>query len=291
MLKVNFDDLESLDFNMNLEVTYNDKPFTGIAFEDTPHYYNECEYVDGYRHGRDYCIYKSGKLKSEDFYKNGEFIEGKEWYENGQIREDRKDPYLKQWYENGVMYRDTDYSNNSTVYRYESSNIRDVVTYEKTKNCGYQIISRICYAENQNELFRMNKNHEDSNKHYVKSYNNFYILFNNDEMKNSFDAMCSDFYFLEYIRLWLIDFLERDFENAYTYLEKMLYTENLYAKYEAILICGCAKISKAIPILETFLNNDEVPKMYIDKFTLAGRGFGRSIGQQAKQVIDELEKL
>ncbi len=291
MLKVNFDDLESLDYNMNLEVTYNDKPFTGIAFEDTPHYYNECEYVDGYRHGRDYCIYKSGNLKSEDFYENGEFLHGKEWYENGQIKENRTPLLLKQWYENGVTRRDTNYEIGKTLFYYENGYIRDDITFKKTDIGIIDTLVHICYAENQCEIFRKTKTEEDTTKNYVKGYNGLYILFNDESMINNFDFMCNDFYFLQNMRIWIIDFLNRDFQKAYKLLEKMLNHENLRTKNEAILICGWAKTYNAIPILETLLEINEIPKMHVDPFTLGGNGWTRTIGQQAKTTIDELKKM
>lgn len=91
---INSEDSE-LEFNMydSCCLRYRGILFTGtVLFNDTnPVSYTE--YKDGDFDGNNVSYHFNGKLSEQSFYKEGEYISGKEWYENGQLRYDSENNY------------------------------------------------------------------------------------------------------------------------------------------------------------------------------------------------------
>ena len=76
---------------------------------------NECEYKNGLEHGNEKEYYKSGKLKFEAKYLEGEKIQIKKYYENGNIqleikyKKDSDKGKGKEFYENGKIKYEGEY--------------------------------------------------------------------------------------------------------------------------------------------------------------------------------------
>ena len=92
---INSEDPE-LEFNMydSCCLRYRGILFTGtVIFDDTdPVSYTE--YKDGDFDGNNVSYHFNGKVSEQSFYKEGEYISGKEWYENGQLRYDSENNYV-----------------------------------------------------------------------------------------------------------------------------------------------------------------------------------------------------
>lgn len=84
---VNSED-SNLEYNLwgTNYLQYKGELFTGtLLYDDTiPNSYTE--YTNGDYDGNSITYYKNGQLSKKSFYKNGAYISGKEWYENGQLR-------------------------------------------------------------------------------------------------------------------------------------------------------------------------------------------------------------
>ena len=65
---------------------YKGELFTGTIFYDDTDPVSYTEYKNGMFDGEDVSYYKNGKLAEKSFYKDGEYISGKEWYDNGQLK-------------------------------------------------------------------------------------------------------------------------------------------------------------------------------------------------------------
>jgi antitoxin component YwqK of YwqJK toxin-antitoxin module len=87
-MRVSYDELDYSDYSV---YTYEDQPFTGMAYENFPngHLLAEDSYVEGVRQGISKKWYPSGVLYYECYYKYGA-LHGicREWYENGVLKSD-----------------------------------------------------------------------------------------------------------------------------------------------------------------------------------------------------------
>jgi hypothetical protein len=67
---------------------YKGRLFTGtIMYDDTPAV-SYTEYKDGDLDGNHVIYHKNGNLAEQSVYKDGEYITGKKWYDNGQLQSD-----------------------------------------------------------------------------------------------------------------------------------------------------------------------------------------------------------
>jgi antitoxin component YwqK of YwqJK toxin-antitoxin module len=88
MVRVNVDDTD-IEYTGGPIVTFEGKPFTGIAYEiaNDGHLISEITYIEGIQNGPDISWHFNGKLESEGENKwnrpHGFF---KEWYESGQLK-------------------------------------------------------------------------------------------------------------------------------------------------------------------------------------------------------------
>ena len=62
--------------------------FTGTLLYDDTKPASYTEYKDGDFDGEDKSYHKNGKIAEISIYKNGSYVSGKEWYENGQLKSD-----------------------------------------------------------------------------------------------------------------------------------------------------------------------------------------------------------
>jgi hypothetical protein len=67
---------------------HNGELFTGTIIYDDTSPISYTEYKNGDYDGDSVSYHKNGKLAEKSFYKDGEYISGKEWYDNGQLKSD-----------------------------------------------------------------------------------------------------------------------------------------------------------------------------------------------------------
>ena len=65
---------------------YKGEFFTGTIFYDDTDPISCTEYKNGMFDGEDVSYHKNGKLAEKRFFKDGEYISGIEWYDNGQLK-------------------------------------------------------------------------------------------------------------------------------------------------------------------------------------------------------------
>ena len=85
-MRVSYDDLGYSDYSF---YTYEDQPFTGVAYENYPNgnLLAEDSYLEGVREGISKKWYTNGALEYEVYYQYGA-LHGlcKEWYESGALK-------------------------------------------------------------------------------------------------------------------------------------------------------------------------------------------------------------
>lgn len=82
---------KGIDFELFYEggiLEYNGTKFTGTLIDDNTEPKSYSEYKNGDLDGDDISYFENGKLAEKNIFKNGEYISGKQWYENGQLRFD-----------------------------------------------------------------------------------------------------------------------------------------------------------------------------------------------------------
>lgn len=67
---------------------YNGELFTGTIIYDDTNPISYTEYKNGDYDGESISYHKNGNLAEKSFYKDGEYISGKEWYNNEQLKSD-----------------------------------------------------------------------------------------------------------------------------------------------------------------------------------------------------------
>lgn len=84
--------IEGNMFDFHTCMKYNGKLFTGtILHEDNKGY---VQYKNGNVEGRAISYYSNGKIEEDCYYTDGNYISGKHWYENGQLRYDSENNYI-----------------------------------------------------------------------------------------------------------------------------------------------------------------------------------------------------
>jgi hypothetical protein len=94
-------DFEENIYDFFTFMMYKGEPFTGTLIQ--PEYNWTTEFKNGNADGRNVEYYANGQLAHYEVYQDGQYISGKEWYPNGQIR---YDSIGKRWYENGQLKQD-----------------------------------------------------------------------------------------------------------------------------------------------------------------------------------------
>lgn len=78
--------IESNIYDFHTFMQYDGKLFTGtILYDDSKSY---VQYENGNVDGRSISYYSNGKIEEDCYYIDGNYISGKHWYENGQLRFD-----------------------------------------------------------------------------------------------------------------------------------------------------------------------------------------------------------
>ncbi len=105
---------------------YKGELFTGTLLYDDTNPVSYTEYTNGDYDGEFVSYYKNGQLAEKTIYKNGEYITGKEWYDNGQLRYNS---------ENGNIILDKDgiITNKGGIWFYKNGQIRIITEDKETK--------------------------------------------------------------------------------------------------------------------------------------------------------------
>jgi hypothetical protein len=96
---------------------YKGKLFTGTLIDTDTNPISFHEYTDGDLDGYGRSYHKNGMLQEDAVYKNGTYIFGKEWYDNGQLRYDSNNNNII-WDADGLLTR------KDLIYFYKNGNPR-----------------------------------------------------------------------------------------------------------------------------------------------------------------------
>ena len=109
---INSEDQE-LEFNMYGSdfLKYKGILFTGTVIFDDTNPISYTEYKDGDYDGNNVSYHFNGKLAEQSFYKEGKYLSGKEWYNNGQLKYDSKEKTY--WDRDGIKA----YQNGCWLYK------------------------------------------------------------------------------------------------------------------------------------------------------------------------------
>ena len=124
--------------------------------------YRLCVYVDGNLYGKVWWYYKSGKLESEDYYKNGkENGLRKDYYENGNIK---MEDSIKDWERNGLCKKYRSNGKLEFTYFYINDRLRTLKEYDLD---GQTLMVETPYNDHSNIVNVKN----GVKKHYSKNGN------------------------------------------------------------------------------------------------------------------------
>ncbi len=99
-IKYNEIDFEENIYDFFTFLMYKGKPFTGILQDGKW----IIEFKTGNANGRSIDYYDNGQIASDEIYNDGNYVEGKEWHPNGQIKFDSTEK--KQWDLNGKLIQE-----------------------------------------------------------------------------------------------------------------------------------------------------------------------------------------
>lgn len=93
------------DFEENLYDVYTHMKYKGVLFTGTLiKEGRKIEYKNGNANGKSVAHYENGQIECDEIYENGDYISGKEWYKNGQLKYDSTG---LEWYSNGIRKKDS----------------------------------------------------------------------------------------------------------------------------------------------------------------------------------------
>lgn len=99
-IEYNETDFEENTYDFFIGLMYKGQPFTGVLKENNW----TIEFKDGNANGRSVEYYDNGQLACDETYTDGKYIEGKKWYQDGQLKFDSKEG--RYWNEQGVLIQD-----------------------------------------------------------------------------------------------------------------------------------------------------------------------------------------
>src|SRR5687768_8692073 len=113
------------EYDLLIDVYYQGQKFTGSLKNEREY----IEYKEGVVHGKNIAYYESGAIESIDTFENGKFIEGRAYFEQGQLKSESiaKTKSYKVWNLNSQLVQDNNicYFNNGTIKRISSTDIND----------------------------------------------------------------------------------------------------------------------------------------------------------------------
>lgn len=161
MIKYNTTDFEENMYDFFTCLWYKGKLFTGILLDDDEK--GTTEFKNGNADGRSLSYYENGQLEEDCIYEDGNYIKGKHWYSNGQMKYDSE---LKTtWDEDGkIIIKDRSwlYKNGNLRFSHDSEGnglyfssqqeLAIKVIYSKgkphlTKHFYYNKVLLNCYKE------------------------------------------------------------------------------------------------------------------------------------------------
>lgn len=283
MLRVEFDDLETAEYDIYFEATYNGVPFTGVAISEYKGIYSEWEYKDGFANGRWVSIYSNGTLQEEVILDMGKELSVKNWTEEGTlVYEHTAVPLIRrEYFKNGGLK----YEENEKGY---TKYLRDGGILEKYI---YEEKCKVIYLSNGDWVVK----HKSEGMSYVVM-DGKYLEFNDASLFNNWEEwiaanLCAERYVNHYQDIypyfvqWIISLIHRKKEKE---VEKiiiaMIENEEAAIKYDGITLAMLYHIKGATDFIKKERKNGTVPSGYGNK------AYGCSIGEIAEKALLELGK-
>lgn len=274
-MRVPLDDLETSDYDIFQEVTYDGKPFTGIGYEKTAHYDSEYRFVQGRGHGTCCSTYPNGQMMEQFELREGRPVgESFAWYPSGQIREYvRCEPerLARQWNENGVLLSEEE----TGLVREWYSTGELLSVYRKGAECIYYVKDGDWIVKHRSRRDSLVWEREDMD-------------FNEQAVMANLDAWLHEPELENHLFLWLNHRLELDREAGTRIVCGLIGHPKPSVKDRAIFIAGERRLEEARPYLERALTNDRIPPAERDTFRGTSRVHTRSIREQARIALDKL---
>lgn len=241
-LLVNMDDLETSDWDIFLNVTYNGKPFTGKAFDRTENFYSEYSFKNGLGHGKCFSIYSNGnKMEEFEMFEGTQIGEAFSWYDNGQLQELQSDQYVKRWSRQGVLWYEFFLKIGKQIHYYSTG---EPMIEESTDETIYfsrsgSIFARLIDGE---------------------------YYFDDIAFDEAFDVICYE-YLLDPVLVYYLKYIVRvRRENGIALLKRMLAHERLVIQSTAINIIGLMKCNEFKQELKLRLNDHRIPPTQYDRY-------------------------
>lgn len=150
------------------DVFFNGERFNGILKDE----WEQTAYKNGIANGESFCFFKSGEIRENNFYENGELLRTKRFYENGILMSNLTiKPYsYKVWNINSILTRE-----NNTFY-YNNGKIRKILGDDQADNFSVKVFSK-----NEQPIYTVEKDIWIENKlvrnvtYYDNELNNCYF--------------------------------------------------------------------------------------------------------------------
>ena len=124
IIKSNDPKIEGNIYDFHTSMRYENKLFTGtILYDDNKTY---VQYKNGNVDGRSISYYLNGQIEEDCIYLDGDYISGKHWYRNGQLRYDSENNYVI-FDEDGVLTKKNEnwfYKNGNERHIFDNNKIK-----------------------------------------------------------------------------------------------------------------------------------------------------------------------
>lgn len=146
-------EFNEIDFEENIydffrEMHYKGKPFSGVLKDGN----SIIEFKNGNASGLALSYFPDGKISSEDHYENGEFVQGKNWYNNGKLMSLCTGQEISMYAKDGKLAYESKpeiavwYYKNGIKKQYENRKLSQTSCYTSTGQLAIEI-------ERENDLY------------------------------------------------------------------------------------------------------------------------------------------
>lgn len=281
LLKVPLDELDTSDYDLFLEVTYEGASFTGNGYEDTSHHYSEYRYVNGQGHGKCYSVYKSGQKMEEFELNEGKYInEEHQWYPSGQLRAySRHTPIriTRKWNEDGILIWERDEESEVNREWYGTGELFS----------EHMKVAAECVYYDKSGAWIMKQRSRDGHLTFTIED----MMFNEELLLEHYAGLFHEKKLENHLFLWLRTKLSEEYYAAERILCDLITHPNLYVKDNAIFIAGERNIEAARPYLEEALDDYRIPPAEHDPIHGTGRSHSRRICDQAKIALGKMKRI
>lgn len=289
MEPVNLNDLETSEEDLFQEVTYQGKPFTGVATEWDNGVYTEYRYQNGAGHGRCFSRWESGQLQEEFWLDGGKLLKETTWYPTGVVRSRyQADPQCIQYFtEAGVLYYERTARGWQKWYPSGERKEQAVLGGRCTYYGKDGVWAAECLANPQFGGFGFQREQ---------------MRFHDAYLQEHYLELLEDEDFFPYFVSWLPEpkketrrlFWRRRAKPAtppevVERVGRMIDADHLAIKMNGILLATRYQAKELIPQLERALTCHRTPPATFDVATGTGQSYGRTVAEQAKRVLAELQ--